>query len=216
MSFILDALKRSEEERRRQEQPVVPGLAGASPPAGGRLGLPLLGVGLLLNALLLGWLFWPQPQQQPAAAPSAELAELTVEPAPPAPAELPKPPPGALAEAAGFGTTASAAARPPVEPASEPAPKPAPAATPAPTGRAAVRAAPPLLGELAPRLRAEIPAIPVNIHVYSPNPAGRFVLIDMRRYHEGDTLASGPRLETITPQGLVLSHAGTRFRIAVH
>lgn len=225
MSFILDALKRSEEERRRREQPPAASLAapGSSPPA--RNWLPLIGAALILNAAALTWLMWPQDPAPSATPTAATPTAATPAPEPqPAAAVLPKPPPGALAEAVGYGAGQPAAEplRRRTEPAASAQAEPAATAArppqPAPEARAQVAAAPleaPLLGELPGELRQQIPDIPVNIHVYSPQPGGRFVLIDMRRYHEGDTLASGPRLEAITPQGITLSHRGTRFRILV-
>lgn len=59
--------------------------------------------------------------------------------------------------------------------------------------------------------RARVPTFSINVHVYAPEPARRFVMVDMKRYREGDTLPVGPRVESITSDGLVLAWRGRRF-----
>ena len=58
---------------------------------------------------------------------------------------------------------------------------------------------------------ASLPDMKVDIHVYSNNPAERFVFINMRKYTEGQTLTEGPTVERITPEGAVLNSQGLRF-----
>ena len=64
-------------------------------------------------------------------------------------------------------------------------------------------------------MRADLGELEVNAHLYSDVPAERLVVINMRRYREGEQMASGPRIDAITPRGAVLSHASRRFRIDV-
>ena len=56
-----------------------------------------------------------------------------------------------------------------------------------------------------------VPEMRLDIHVYSSNPAERFVFVNMRKYSEGQTLSEGPTLERIRTDGAVLNHHGTRF-----
>jgi hypothetical protein len=58
---------------------------------------------------------------------------------------------------------------------------------------------------------ANLPELRLDLHVYAANPQDRFALINMRRMHEGDTLKDGVRVEAITPDGVVMSHNGTKF-----
>jgi general secretion pathway protein B len=58
-----------------------------------------------------------------------------------------------------------------------------------------------------------IPAMRLDLHVYANNPAERFVFVNMRKLREGESLADGTRVETITPTGAVLSYRGTRFTL---
>jgi general secretion pathway protein B len=53
----------------------------------------------------------------------------------------------------------------------------------------------------------------VDLHVYSNNPRERFVLINMRRYTEGQQLPNGATVEEITTDGVVIYQNGTRYRL---
>ncbi|HKR33634.1 MAG TPA: general secretion pathway protein GspB [Steroidobacteraceae bacterium] len=56
-----------------------------------------------------------------------------------------------------------------------------------------------------------LPDMHLDIHVYAAQPADRFVFVNMRKYTEGQTLKEGPKLERITPDGAILNHQGLRF-----
>jgi hypothetical protein len=56
-----------------------------------------------------------------------------------------------------------------------------------------------------------LPELRLDLHVYATQPQDRFALINMHRVHEGDTLQGGVRVESITPDGVVMSHNGSRF-----
>lgn len=56
--------------------------------------------------------------------------------------------------------------------------------------------------------RAQLPPLRVSMHVYDPDPARRFVLIDGRRLREGDLLAADLRLVAIEREGLQLDWRG--------
>jgi general secretion pathway protein B len=53
----------------------------------------------------------------------------------------------------------------------------------------------------------------LDVHVYDDEPSRRFILIDLQRFSEGDTLDSGAKLEKILPGSIQLYYQGTRFRI---
>ena len=57
----------------------------------------------------------------------------------------------------------------------------------------------------------QLPELHLDIHVHSPVPAERFVFVNMRKYIEGQTLSEGPTIERITEDGVVLNHQGLRF-----
>jgi general secretion pathway protein B len=53
----------------------------------------------------------------------------------------------------------------------------------------------------------------IDLHVYSKNSSERFVLINMHRYSEGQQLPNGAVVEQITPQGVVVLQNGMRYQI---
>lgn len=167
------------------------------------------------------------PSKQPAAAAPAEQAPTPAAPVPGASANALSstqhagPPPAAAAVSAAPPSTptvsasnvakAHAAPPPPATPASSGAPEKA--STTVASSAPATPEEVPLLRDLPPNVRQGLPALHVDVHVYARNPARRFVLINMRRYREGDTLAAGPRLLRITQGGVVLEYHGVRFRL---
>ena len=58
---------------------------------------------------------------------------------------------------------------------------------------------------------ANLPQLRLDLHVYAIKPQERFALINMHKMHEGDSIQDGVRVEAITPDGVVMSHNGSRF-----
>ncbi|HYM27983.1 MAG TPA: general secretion pathway protein GspB, partial [Steroidobacteraceae bacterium] len=56
-----------------------------------------------------------------------------------------------------------------------------------------------------------LPQLRLDLHVYAVHPEDRFVMINMRRLREGDSLPGGVRVESITPEGAIMSYNGSRF-----
>ncbi len=71
----------------------------------------------------------------------------------------------------------------------------------------------PLLAETPPSFQETLPALAVDMHVYAKNPAHRFALINMIKYKEGAQIRPNLILEEITPHGLILSFNGNLFRL---
>jgi general secretion pathway protein B len=61
------------------------------------------------------------------------------------------------------------------------------------------------------RNRLDLPRL--DVHVYSEEPLRRFILVNQEKYREGEKLPSGMRLEEILPDGIVMSYEGERFRV---
>jgi general secretion pathway protein B len=68
-----------------------------------------------------------------------------------------------------------------------------------------------LYQDLAVAAGSNLPQLRLDLHVYAPKPQDRFALINMHKVHEGDSLEGGVRVETITPDGVEMSHGGTKF-----
>lgn len=54
----------------------------------------------------------------------------------------------------------------------------------------------------------------MDVHVYDSDPSRRFVLVDLQKFREGDRLPNGAVIEKILPDGIQLSYQGTRFHYA--
>jgi general secretion pathway protein B len=235
MSFILDALKKSEIERQRQS---MPGLMDA-PVALNRGRLPLWAIllGSLLAVNIVVLIIVLTRNGAPSVAAASVAAPSVVAPSVAAAAtrrdtsaaDIKQP---AVDEhfspLAGTPVYAPEIPVPPAESASNNESAAAPA-----TPRAAQRAAPhtfrrpdPVLTEEEPPDNDEVlpsineinltgaqalPEMHLDVHVYATNAADRFVYINMRKYREGNTLQEGPVLERIRRDGVVLNYHGLRF-----
>ena len=235
MSFILDALKKSESDRQRQGGPALFEVRVAPP----RNPLPPWAVAIavlfVLNLGVVGWLLLrhaaaPAEAAAPArAAAHAETAATPAAPATTAPAAAPapapapaaalvsSPPPAALPRAPGSAAR-SAVSAPPAATLSEPAANPedyAPAEEPPPSGslgrvKRGTDAGVPLYQQLAAAPASRLPQLRLDLLAYAERAADRWVLINMHKLHEGDSL-EGVQVERITPEGAVLSYQGSRF-----
>jgi general secretion pathway protein B len=241
MSLILDALRKSEHQRQRQAGPalvVVPESQASRRPAAWIL---VLGVLLVVNIVVLTAVLLTsrQPREgatdppavpaaastpgQPAAAPAARSTTepLSLPPQPPrsdvrplaAEVATPAPPPARATTSGARPSPGGATADAPA--ASVPTPAPAPAIPVAAVDpRAADDARLPRFTDLVVRGELNVPHMHVDIHVFSANPAERFVFINMRRYNEGQATQEGPRIERIVRDGVVMDYQGQRFFLA--
>ena len=94
----------------------------------------------------------------------------------------------------------------------------APAATPvdAATTAAPSSGLPKTLREMPNSYRAAFPAIALDVHVYDADPARRWIMTGGRRYNEGETLAAGPRVVSVIPEGVIMEHAGERVLLPLN
>lgn len=211
MSFILDALRKSETERQQQaggEFSNVPSSPGESQSPKWLWMLALL---LLVNvAVLLGILLRPDaaPEAEPPASPAPAVVESVPMEAEPAPQE-------AAAEQSFEDRVAEVKeSQPPPEAEAEEVVAPA-AVDPAPV----IVAPPPsqerlmTLDELRLAGATQLPELHLDIHVYADDPAERFVFVNMNKHREGSQLDEGPVVSAITPEGVVLEHQGRRFLV---
>jgi general secretion pathway protein B len=208
MSFILDALKKSESERQRTNTPGIADVpVGVSRPGSPRWLWPLSGLLAVNLVVLLVVLLRPEPAAPsrtapPAAAPPVQATETR--------AVAPQAAMPAREEPAAVATIDAA----PDRPQADAPPAPGRATSPAP---AAPRQAPSKTETLLTfnDVRASgnvgLADMHIDIHVYSEKPSDRFVFINMNQYRENATLAEGPLLREITAEGVILEYAGTTF-----
>jgi general secretion pathway protein B len=213
VSFILDALRKSEHERQRSALPGLAQVPQAAPAAQmPRWALVVIGV-LAVAVLALGGAWWQSvraPTQTPATSTPTVQRNVELPPGPTPSATEARPtaptraPPNTLSQPS---QTALAAAATPSPEAGEPTPsapsRPQPAADTATLPSAAALAA----------RGVSLPPLRLELHAFSEQPRDRFVFINGRKYVEGERLIEGPQLVSIEPRGAVLSQAGQRFRL---
>jgi general secretion pathway protein B len=227
MSYILDALKKAESERKLGSIPNVYAPAQhvtTMPDAQGRRKwLPWMFTATALTALLacLVWLQpWVQPVRStsatsnPASAPIATSATPVVAPIiAPTPITQPTAMPDKPMRAAAAETPKKH--KPIIAP---------PAATTIETKvpskeQVAAESVPDeesigTIRNLPRAIQAEVPAIVVNGYIYAKNPLDRSVLINQKLLHEGDQIAPELVLEKMLPKGAILNYKGYRYRVS--
>jgi general secretion pathway protein B len=238
VSFILDALRKSDAERQRQGAPGLADIRYARRPVQRSTWVPILVVVLAANLLVMGWLWF---RDRPPASPAAPVAATPAAPAPPPaePAPLPLPAEvrslaqeaAAVPEGAGersmpgddpdSNTGDAGADAPPLPGGEEPDallagfadPPPVTAVEPPPLGTSRIRDDPglPTSQQLIAAGTLRVPDMSLELHVYSDDPERRFVIINGRRYREGAALTEGPVVEAINAEGVILDNQGTRF-----
>jgi general secretion pathway protein B len=216
MSFILDALKKSENDRQRASGPALFEVRVAAPRSRYPIWAIAVGVLLMVNLGVVAWLVLRT--DQPAAVAQAPVP--TPAPSAPTPAAPPAP---ALAAPASvtFNQRADEQTAPeevPDEgfvnedyaPAEEPA---VDNSGPAPSVQRGSVAGLPTYEKANQQAGGRIPELRMDMHVFSPKPQDRFVFVNMRKLKEGETLPEGVRVETITSDGAILSWQGSKFTL---
>lgn len=205
MSFILDALKKSENERQQQSTTEF----AAVPSSSGAPGLPrwlwIVGALLAINlAVLIGLFLKPELEAAKPTRSSAMVAEPSV-------VEL---------EVPSFQDQVAAARRNTPQQQTD-------ITEQAEAEQTAVTVQPDIISRNPETLRSTIvyptihevrasgafslPDLHLDIHVYSDAPEDRFVFINMSKHREGSKLSEGPAVSEITPDGVVLDHEGQSF-----
>jgi len=209
MSFILDALRKSENSRLRQDHPAIFTTTITRQRTGLPRWVPVLAVLLLINLLFVGYALWrDRPAVERDASPTtpATSPRSTTDQAPTAEATTPE--------------TAPPETTTPAAPASQPAAPPAVAAARVaslpPTPPTSASTAPPSVtrDDLLARGNS-IPPAELNMHVFDPNPNVRFILLNGQRLREGEASREGLTVERITPEGVVLRFGNSSFAVTL-
>ncbi len=230
MSFILEALRKSQQARQPGPAPEFRGAVhDISLSMPGVSGWLVLGVILLLGMTIAALVFWRDIASGVPATPvetSAPVAPVTG-PVPAATEVVPVAPVAPRAEAPAESTI-------PVHDLAEQARVPVrvvpksislahtegkaqvqhrsvakPAAVVAPS----VPDTTPLLQQMPTDFQHTLPPLKVSIHVYAPDPAQRILFINNRQYRQGDLIDGEVRVEEIVPDGVILSYHGERFKL---
>jgi len=221
MSFILDALRKSDAERQRAAAPGLADVRYAPHRSRRNIWLPILVVVLAANMVFMGIQWFGRGSEKPATAP--EIAASGPSPSgqsETAPASTASPAPAAdirpLARETEFGEPLMEPEMDrdfPPEPLPEPLPEPATVAT-TPPSRILENPDLPSAEQLIGTGGLSIPVLNLDLHVYSEKAANRFVVISSRKYKEGGQLTEGPTVESITRDGVILAYQGQRFTLS--
>jgi general secretion pathway protein B len=232
MSYILEALKKAEQQRELGRVPSIETVHEQVRNKGSSRWLWLITGIVGVNALVLLLSLWPEESREVPAADADRAGQATKgdsvallhsSPSPEqsrqqatAPEEV-VPPPDPMTEAVAqeFREPATQRAAPEHVQA-PPAVEPAAAVAPPVVAEATEPGDSPL--PVWPRIPEHLLAdlstgLRLDVHVYAKQPQERFVLINLKKYQEGETLQEGPRLDEITSEGVVLSYRGERFRV---
>lgn len=235
MSYILDALRKSESER---HQGKVPDLGRQlqlihRPPKRHWPIQVLLAAGLLLNAGVLAYVFWPDqddPMANLMSAPEEAPTAASVNPVPATAAqnsaavgEIPAPQPSDVQSAfpsefqsptvivpSGYGNSGAFDRN---------GNRNNPIGSLVSSG-AGVSASSadgvrvPHLVELPLSFQRSVPDLTVNSHIFASVPQARRVMINNQNLRPGDSF-QGLRVEEITEDGVVLSRQGQQFRLGI-
>lgn len=227
MSFILDALKKSEAERNHNSGPTLLEFRPARPLPRLPWWAIVIAVALLANLGVLAYALLrapppaivtqpstavpapaPAPTGTPVAAPAPAPQAAVTAPAPVAPAT------DAVAE--GGVLPDPALARTPLPPPGiDPDDLPAVAPrSPPPAARpvAGSELGLPTMADLA-GAGVRLPELRLALHAWDPVPASRYVLLNGTRMREGEVTPDGLKVEQVTETGVVLEWRGRRFTL---
>ena len=71
----------------------------------------------------------------------------------------------------------------------------------------------PMLHELPYQIRRNVPDIAINVFVYSDLPENRFIMVAMQKYVTGQEIVSGMVLNEIQVDGIIVEYKGRMFKI---
>jgi len=193
VSFILDALRKSEHARQHLGGATLAELPLGRRPRSLPWWVPALAALLVVNLIVLAVVLMRNDRSTTSSA-TAPTAAPVVQPAPTAPTPT-------LAEEAAPPVEYETIAR-----------EESPLAADVASDSIEPRLVKPIEAPVT-TTNGELPELRLDMHVYANSPKDRMVYINMRKYLEGETLAEGPRITEITPNGVTLLHRGSELHL---
>lgn len=213
MSFILDALRKSESDRQQQTGPGLADVQYRSLSTRKNIWIPLLVIVLAINAVILAWVM------NSDSSDSDEGARLTGQRNAPALSESSeiRPLSGEIVENR-FTATIEEPKQTAIDASNQPLPAEQqftadPSASEGVTEAGTIQDGLPSLQQLTLAGDISVQPMHLDIHVFSKVRAERFIFINMKKYQEGDNLAEGPAVDEITSTGAILSYQGMQFTL---
>jgi len=192
MSYILDALKKSDQQRQRGAVPPLNTMQTSVATPRRNLSAYYVAIATMLigAGVVVGWLRpWQAEQPKPVTT-----SKAVVPPIPIVQQNAPLTSPVVQHEKSDVNNVSSTAKE-----------KSPPAGTPEEQPMFSIN-------DLPAQIRQEIPEMKVQLHAYADIPGERLVSINDIRLREGEFLVSGLKLEQITPDGMIFSYKGYRFQ----
>lgn len=200
MSFILDALKKSETERQEQTGAEFSNVPSSSGEPQSFKWLWILALLLLVNVIVLFGILLRGEDVPDTPAP---IEQTAVEQSQPASSSFEDRVAEARQNQPAPDTTTA-----------EPPPLQTANVAPAEASAQTVSQSRPRLMTID-ELRLDgslvLPELHIDIHVYAEDPAERFVFINMKKHRENSQLDEGPVVAEITTDGVILEHQGSTF-----
>ena len=238
MSYLVDALKKAERERHEQRSADMRAVSsvGVHDEQGRSSAVLRLFVIVLVacNAALLAYLVWPDnsgatgvPAEVEVAQskPVAQARPIVQSPGEQADAEAPPRSREDAAQSPGVAQRDRPSRAPEAATDAPRLPRPSRNAavargrvtyadTPLDEGRSTLPAwsnqeDAPSIGDLG----GSVPDVAINGHLFSSVPGRSFILVNGRRYHEGERLAAGPAVESVDARGATLNYRGQRYHV---
>ncbi len=203
MSYILDALKKSDQERQQGTSPNLYSEHGSIPPD--MVFSPfkrhrrfwLIPGGIIIFIAVLG-IFFYQYLSQPTDKESTVVTETA-----PQSGEVNETLPGVLVKE-------KIQVLQPIET------KEVPSIPPVIFEKEAPQSSLPFLNELSANLRSQIPPLKFAGHTYAENPYQRMIIINNKILREGDMIDGNTRLMEINWEGVTIDFNGTRFQVKIN
>ncbi len=213
MSYILDALKKSDSERQQRQGPTLTtvqsphffsqGRSRSSLPLllGSMFAVPLV---IAIGCYQMGYLTWQLPPGEPASQSLQDpVLESHLVDAGPAAEPLPESPVTPAGEDGGVESALSESSR-------------GFDLAAGPDSSIEVSSpAIPELWQLPASLREGIPQLDFSLHVYSTRIDQRSIIINNRMMREGESVTPQLTLSAITPDGVVMRYRSAYFRVGI-
>jgi general secretion pathway protein B len=225
MSYILEALKKAEQNRQREEPLELLTFSGESAPERKKRSLwpYLLLAVLLLNAGVITWWIVPWQTGKEGASVQPPAVQQTATVAPKGVENREQGRTGDTKEVP-QAKEADRAPLPAAEKAARELPLPVAAkssATDRMPSEPQIRTEKKVaavdrlfsLKELPPAVKSALPEFKITGHAYSPEPQTRVVRVNEKILQEGQELSPGLKVEEIVPGGIIFGYQGYRFRI---
>lgn len=236
MSYLVDALKKAERERHEQRGADLRTLSSSGTPShGGGAGSVLRWFVIVLvacNAALLAYLVWPDNGGASGGPADTQVVATAPSSQAPASASASTDEPDTAVSDDGDSVRGPDVAERDRQPRSaerDTQSRRAASGSPEPSNTARGRVTysdtpldegeplpPPGNLEDAPSIDAlggQVPDVVINGHLFSSVPGRSFILVNGRRYHEGERLAAGPAVESVDARGATLNYRGQRYHV---